>query len=540
MRILLVEPAYKNKYPPIGLMKLSTYHKKNNDYVFFTKGIFEDSYNWDRIYITSLFTFDYKEVVKTIEYYTARVENHSQIYVGGILASLLTEKLEQSYPQINIITGRLFSSNIIGFNDDVNIDSLPLDYDILDLVDYKYATDNCVIAYTSRGCINKCSFCAVPKLEGNLTIENSITSVITSLRKEYSDKKDLLLLDNNILGFDVEYLSKLTNELNDLGFINSASFKHPNKFNVLIKQYYRFLNSNSHTLNIVIKIQDFLDKLASKKNVSKVNKVYLRRILELANESDDYMKIIIDNYHAIYQIVDQYSTKIKYQRYIDFNQGLDARELTDEKMAVLSRLPIKPYRFAFDSLEEKDSYINAVTLAAKYDVKSFSNYLLYNFNDSPEDLYERILINLELSEKLDVTIYSFPMKFAAINRTDRKYVGSKWNLHFLRTFQSIINVTKGVVAGDRSFIEKAFGSSVNEFIELLHMPHDFIVYRSYFENNGYTEKWRKLFLKLSNSQKEILVDNLSNLNYQSDCYDVNEILKLYKIKYLQHIRQNTQ
>lgn len=40
--VLLIEPNYKNKYPPIGLMKLATYHKLLGDNVVFYKGELKD------------------------------------------------------------------------------------------------------------------------------------------------------------------------------------------------------------------------------------------------------------------------------------------------------------------------------------------------------------------------------------------------------------------------------------------------------------------------------------------------------------------
>ena len=91
MRVLLVEPNYKNKYPPMGLMKISTYHKMLGDEVRFVKGVDPnvDAAVWDRIYITTLFTFDFSISAETILHYMRLVDDVSSLYVGGIMASLM-------------------------------------------------------------------------------------------------------------------------------------------------------------------------------------------------------------------------------------------------------------------------------------------------------------------------------------------------------------------------------------------------------------------------------------------------------------------
>ena len=115
-------------------------------------------------------------------------------------------------------------------------------------------------------------------------------------------------------------------------------------------------------------------------------------------------------------------------------------------MKILSRIPIEPFRLAFDSIQYEDIYTKALKIAADYDVKSFSNYILYNCDDKPEELWERLKVNVDLAQKLDVKIFSFPMKYAPIDRTDRKYVGKFWKRQYLKNIYAILNVTKGIVA----------------------------------------------------------------------------------------------
>lgn len=71
-KILLIEPKYKNKYPPLGLMKIASFHReKMHDYVRFTKGKLPPAFantKWDHVYVTSLFTFEWAATIEAIEY----------------------------------------------------------------------------------------------------------------------------------------------------------------------------------------------------------------------------------------------------------------------------------------------------------------------------------------------------------------------------------------------------------------------------------------------------------------------------------------
>jgi hypothetical protein len=113
--ILLIEPGYKNKYPPLGLMKLAAYHgpygKKDN--VVFIKGDGDPrakSAMWDRVYVTTLFSFEWKEIAKSIDHAIGLAGgNPKKVFVGGIAASLMHEKflVETRWRGVRFIKGLL-------------------------------------------------------------------------------------------------------------------------------------------------------------------------------------------------------------------------------------------------------------------------------------------------------------------------------------------------------------------------------------------------------------------------------------------------
>ncbi|MCJ8342642.1 MAG: hypothetical protein MJH09_07320 [Cetobacterium sp.] len=549
-KILLVEPAYKNKYPPLGLMKISTFHKEyKKDYVKFVKGIKtkdEIKDEWDRIYITTLFTFDFDVVVKTINHYKEFVKDPKDIKVGGILASILDEKLKAKVG-IEPFKGQITSAEQIGYSEfkDINIDILPLDYDILSEVDYEYPAGDNYFGYTSRGCPNKCSFCAVPTLEPIFKTTNNIFKQITEINEKYGEKRNLLLMDNNILYSP--NLEEIVENINSLGFgHDKKTYLKPIE---LEKYYKRILRRESISS---LAYRDEIEKdilniekelLRQKGNVKKDESFKEILTLILQEESlDNKLSIIKAKIDLLLEILKKYQRRVKLVRYIDFNQGTDARLLTEEKMGILSKIPVKPYRIAFDDLKLKDIYIRAMKLANKYGVKDFSNYLLFNFKDRPEDLWERIKINIELAEELDIKdLFSFPMKYSPIEKTHRKMVGENWTKKEISNIYAILNAKKGIVPKRRDYFELAFGKTKEEFKELLAYPRDFLIYRKYFKDIGYTQIWKIEYRKLSIERKKELLEYQSFENKMQEtpigfeeCIFISSIKK-DKIEFIESI-----
>ena len=302
-KVLLIEPNYKNKYPPMSLMKLATYHRRLGDEVTFYKGndvdfavnetmkltistlynndrtvnwnahwddialylrkgsrelletLYDLSYTplvkktlesyrryyhnkmylknpqWDRVCVTTLFTFYWAKTVDAINYYKQFCKDPDQVFVGGISASVMPHEMEQE-TGIKPIVGLLDKGGELDDND-IIIDKLPLDYSILEEIDYKYPEHDGYYGYMTRGCVNKCAFCVVPKLEPTYQTHISIKDKIEDTRERFGEKRNLLLLDNNVLA-SADF-NNIIEEIKESGFTKENNYIAPDYYAVAIK-----------------------------------------------------------------------------------------------------------------------------------------------------------------------------------------------------------------------------------------------------------------------------------------------------------------
>lgn len=173
MHVLLVEPDYYTRYPPLGLLKLASFHRNKGDSVELVRGLVKPLESPERVYVTSLFTYAWKPVHQAVAYYKAKYPQ-AKVHLGGIYASLLPDH------------ARLSGADVVheGLFDEAE-QLLPA-YDLIP----KWKAS---ILFASRGCIRRCGFCSVPKLEGKLLPLNS-----NIRRLIYPGHTRVTLWDNNI------------------------------------------------------------------------------------------------------------------------------------------------------------------------------------------------------------------------------------------------------------------------------------------------------------------------------------------------------
>jgi hypothetical protein len=644
-KVLLLEPNYKNKYPPMGLMKLATYFRNRGDNVRFFKGdlrnlavelLFEEFWErnfnadlgeytgimrqhikdgklaglsgipdfdgkqelrdmrvrykvgdypkFDVVGVTTLFTFYWRETIDTIITAKNFVVKDGRVIVGGIASTILYKEFEEAtgiQPYRNDRGGALLDRpGQIDPDSEMVIDQLPLDYSILDEIDYTYPASNAYFAYTTRGCVNRCSFCAVPRLEPKYCQHISIKSQIEQTIQRFGAQKDLLLLDNNV--FASRSFNAIIDEIKELGFGKDELYTAPNEYAIAIGNIRAHYNIKTY----VKKIVKMYDSVAEKLTETEQGEFYISReklsllYTDTASEKsvlafDEKFAPLYDKY--CYSKVNSGRGRV---RYIDFNQGVDARLMTEVKMKKLAEINIRPLRIAFDhwgidpqqpnGKPIREVYEKAVRLAAQCGIRDLSNYLLYNADDdTPDELYKRLRLNVNLCEKIGVSIYSFPMKYHPIDDPayfdNRNFTGKAWNRKYIRAVQAVLNSTHGKIGRGKSFFEAAFGKTLAQFHEILMMPEAFIIERYKYDREAYeryligggkkndkmteevlnkygemTARWRKAYTALSAKQKRQANPIIESNNFTDEAINdvdssVLEVLQYYRIKRYEEI-----
>ncbi|GHT06372.1 hypothetical protein AGMMS49525_14580 [Bacteroidia bacterium] len=134
-----------HRFPNLALMKLANYHRQQGDTVEWVNYL----EHYDKVYQSKVFTFtpDIKTIVQADE-----------IIQGG--------------------TGyKLY--------DDLLCDDTEPDYSI-------YPQYSAAYGFLTRGCVRNCSWCIVPKKEGNIRAYRDIETVL-------QNRKTAILMDNNVL-----------------------------------------------------------------------------------------------------------------------------------------------------------------------------------------------------------------------------------------------------------------------------------------------------------------------------------------------------
>lgn len=597
-KVLLIEPNYANKFPPVGLMKIATYYRnlgnwdvvfykgdlkqfvieqiadkcvsELNDFIadidwhlkkdviveyirtrkkdkidilvdgndelkdvvvpslvfykdYYWKNVWKENPEWDRVCVTTLFTFYWDITIKTILFAKNLVKNKKDLMVGGVLASIQPKEIYEA-TGIRPYVGVLQTPGQLDKGDTQIIDQLPLDYSILDEIDYKYAMSNAYYSYTTRGCIRKCPFCAVPILEPTYQSYIPLKKRIELIRENYGEQKDMLLMDNNVLAS--EKFPMIIQDIIDCGFGKGATYTTPNYLEIAIRNLKSGLNDRAYIRKSQSLIMEFYENLKGEESYEVyriISQFHINKIITSKKEN------ILAAYTLLKPYYDRHYKPSSKLRFVDFNQGVDARLFNERNVELLSKIAIRPLRIAFDNIHILPAYEKALRLSVRAGLKDFSNYLLYNYDDKPIDLYRRLKINVEFCEELNINIYSFPMKYHPIRKVgdgeidfshNRDYIGEHWNRKYIRAVQAILNSTKGKIGKGKSFFYEAFGNTEEQYMELLEMPETFILYRFFFKwldnkpgcvgTNHWRKCWHKCMNELPNTEKDILLRIIHN------------------------------
>lgn len=158
MRVGLIDVDGHN-YPNYALMKISAWHKAQGDSVEWADPMFGE---YDRVYMSKVFTF---------------TEDNRDIWNCEVVKGGTGYDIASKLPE--------------------EVDAMQPDYSLYGIEDVAYG-------FLTRGCVNKCPWCIVPKKEGAVSVYRDIDEVANG-------RKNVILMDNNILAseYGLEQLDKI-------------------------------------------------------------------------------------------------------------------------------------------------------------------------------------------------------------------------------------------------------------------------------------------------------------------------------------------
>jgi len=374
MHVLLVEPDYRTRYPPLGLLKLASYHRLKGDTVELVRGCVKPVRKPDSIYVTSLFTWAWRPVWSAVRFYK-RLFPNVEVWLGGLYASLLPEH------------ARLSGA------DHVYVGVFEEAEDLMPAYDLVPEWDGSII-FTSRGCNRRCPYCAVWRIEGRINLcKKSIRHLV------YPGHTRIILWDNNIL-------------------------QNP----------------------------------------------YWREI-----------------FHELI-----WFSRVRGMR-VDFNQGLDARLITDEIAELLSKMRLMCVRLSYDQSRLRPHVERAIELISSHGIRrrKIVVYTLYNFNDDPDDFFRRV------RDILNWGAVVYPMRYEPLDALERwKYVAPKWDrgrLELVEDFRRVYGYG-GTLPPYRWLVERFNRSTC--FDEAFRLPrpreHEKRVHKPYYPKWQSEKDWRKV------------------------------------------------
>ncbi len=396
MNILLVEPGYPTRYPPLGLLKIGRFHRERGDEVRFVRGCSADaaSPGWDRIYVSCVFTYHWNVVVRTLRFYAPHVNAapESALFVGGVLATLMADELTHTLP-CRPISGTIRSARMLGFDDDTDVDALLPDYDFIRPCADGYVVATAFLATATRGCANRCPFCTVSRIEPDCREYVPIHSQVLDFERSLGAKRDLLMLDNNVLAS--RHLSRIVMDIAELGFWAGATWNPDGG----------------------------------------------RRA----------------------------------PRRVDFTQGFETTLAADQKnrllLDLLALIAVHPVRIAFDGWDERERFGAAIGAFAERGFRTFETPVLYDFRDTPAELYRRLRAASETAEALDVSLSLRPIRYIAPGQKTRNSsvphgnAQDAWDAEALRSLHRMLS---GRPLRTPEDVTERLGTSEELFLRALH------------------------------------------------------------------------